>query len=273
MGVQKFDGTIDRVKWATLASPIANLPTGAWTLAILTKRVATGAYGGLSYLLSGAGDGVAEAGASFRGGAAPDVNKLILDTGNSRLSVSTFTSTSPYLIVISKAAGSAVPRVGWKIGAAGAWTHENFSDTDGDQVAATMLEIGAWQNGDFNSAWIGAVAWWSGAMSDTNKEALDNNWRTSDWYNSAHGTPVFLCQLNVAAASLVDIIGNASGLVAESGGNYPTLDASETLENWTFDGNGSSGGGGTLSAAPAEALTTTEAVTMNLKLMPQGIFN
>jgi hypothetical protein len=186
--------------------------------------------------LSSTGNGVAEAGASFRGGSAPDVDKLLLDTGNSWLSATQFANTAnPYLFAISKAAGTATPRLGWKLGSGGAWTHEDFGGTDNDQTTATMLEIGAWQNTDFTNAYIGVVAWWSGAMSDLNKEALDDNWRTSDWYNSAHGTPVFLAELNVAGASVVDLIGNASSITVTG----TTLDGGETLNNWNFNGTGS----------------------------------
>src|SRR6202008_1241496 len=110
-----------------------------------------------------------------------------------------------------KGAGSVAPRLGWKLGSGGGWTHENAGSSMVDQIAATILDIGVWEGtSDPANAWIGVVAWWEGAMSDVNKEALDDNWRTSDLWLSAHGQPTFLAELNVAAGRVVDLAGNAS---------------------------------------------------------------
>jgi hypothetical protein len=87
---------------------------------------------------------------------------------------------------------------------------------------------------EFFDGWVGVVAWWEGAMSQANKEALDNNWRTSDLWNSAHGQPTFLCECNVAGASVTDLAGNASSPSVTG----TTLDAAETLDSWNFDGTG-----------------------------------
>ena len=268
MGVLKGDGSNDRVKLATVSLSVANLPTDAYTLAWLTKRGSVGTFDALGYLLSGTGNGTAELGLSFDSTA----SNLLIDNGSAAKTNTSFTSTAnPYLLVLSKATGTATPRLGWKLSSSGVWTHEDLNNPDSNQTAATMLEFFAWQNNDFFDGWIGLFGAWAGAMSDANKEKLDDNWRTSDWYNTDavghHGSkPVCLIQFNVAVASLVDLMGNVTGLVAESGSNYPTLDAAETLNGWNFDGTGASG---SLSAAPTDTLTTTEAVTMNLKLMPR----
>jgi len=231
MGVLEFDGVNDSLKWSTLAATLANVGDGPWTLAVLLKRGGTGIWGGVSYLLSGTGSGTAEAGMSFRGTADP--NELTTDVGGGGNSTSAFASTtSPYLFVLSKATGTVAPRLAWKLGSGGAWTHENFDGTLANQIAATMLEIGAWQGGDFFPGHMGVVTWWEGAMSDANKEALDNNWRTSDLWNSAHGQPAFLTQLNTSTPT--DLAGNASDLAV----NGTTLDAGETLDSWNFDGTG-----------------------------------
>jgi len=234
MGVLQFDGVDDRIRWTTLATALQNLPTGAYTLAVLFKRgTPTGTWDALSYLNSGSGSGSAEAGISIS-----DVNTAFMDLNLSQSNpktATTFTNTtSPYLWVLSKAAGASAPRLGWKLGSGGAWTHENLDNSPADQSAATILGIGEWQAGDIFEGWIGLVAWWSGAMSDANKEALDDNWRTSDWWASVHGQPVFLAELNVAGASVVDLAGNASSLTVVG----TTLDAAETLDNWNFDGTG-----------------------------------
>ena len=233
MGVLRFDGVNDRLKWTTLATALANVSDGAWTLAVVLKRAATLSFDGHCYLLSGTDNGTTEAGVSFS-----NIDLLIADISgvSGCVTVSSFTNTaSPYMFVMSKTAGNVFPRVGWKLGSGGAWTHEDFTvGTVPDQIAATMLEIGAWQTGDPLNAWVGVVAWWEGAMSDANKELLDNNWRTSDLWTSAHGQPLFLAELNVAGASVIDLAGNATVLTATE----TTLDAGETLDSWNFDGTG-----------------------------------
>ena len=231
MGCLDFDGVDDKLKWTTLAQALKDVSDGAWTLAILLKRDGTGTFDAIAYLLSGSGVGTAEAGLSF-----DSTNKTLVDVAGLGANGPTAlaSTTSPYLIVVSKGAGSVAPRVGFKLGSGGAWTHENTDASVPDQIDATMLEIGAWEGGDPFNGHIGVVAWWEGAMSDANKEALDNNWRTSDLWTSAHGTPVFLAELNVAGSSVVDLAGNASSLTATG----TTLDAAETLDSWNFDGTG-----------------------------------
>ena len=238
MGVLQFDGTDDRLKWTTLASPLSNASNGAWTIAALVKRGhvnPAGEWDAICFLLSGTGSGTAEAGLSFD---EDDYLSVDLHATDALSSPTTFTNTtSPYMLVVSKGAGTVAPRLAWKLGSAGSWTHLNMTQTVPDGLAATMMEIGAWLTGDPFQGHIGVIAWWEGAMSDANKEALDNNWRTSDWYNSAHGTPVFLAELNVAGASVVDLIGNATSLSATG----TTLDGGETLDSWNFDGTGAAG--------------------------------
>ncbi|MGH7392422.1 MAG: hypothetical protein ACREM3_23645 [Candidatus Rokuibacteriota bacterium] len=235
-GVLSFDGTDDRARWTTLATALADVSDGAWTMAILLKRVSgdVGTWSGLAYLLSGTGNGTAEVGVSFKG-AAP-VDSLVIDNGSSSQSPSAFTSTaSPYLFVVTKAAGTSTPALYWKLGSAGAWSNESFNNAVADQIDATILEIGAFQaTSDPFGGWIGLVAFWEGAMSQANAEALDDNWRTSDWWNSAHGQPAFLAELNVACTSLVDLAGNASSLSCTG----TTLDSGETLDSWNFNGTG-----------------------------------
>ena len=224
-------GGADRLRWTSLASALANVPGGAWTVAVLARRGATGSTHAMTYLLSSGNASLV--GMSFGG-----ANDLFVDAGALPKTTTTFLDTTdPYLLVISKAAGSATPRAGFKLASGGSWTHENLDAALGDQTTAVDLEIGAWQNtSDFFVGHIGVVGFWSGAMSDANKETLDDNWATSDWYNSAHGTPLALFELNVAAGSVVDLVGNATSLAAEAGGDYPTLDTGQTLNGWNFDG-------------------------------------
>jgi len=240
-----FDGTNDRVRWNSVKEAIAKLPAGAHTALYLLNRNAANLsdnYDAIGYLLSGssAGNGTAQSGISFKGAVTEaERDRILWDVGTQSLGATRFTNiTDPLLIIVSKATGSAKPRIGWKFGAGGGWTHLDLAANIGNAAEATMLEVGAWQNGDFLNAHVGAVALWSGAMSDAHKEALGANWRTSDIWNSAHGNPVFLCELNVAVASLVDLAGNASSIQAQASSNYPTLDAGESLGGWSFNGKG-----------------------------------
>jgi hypothetical protein len=237
MGVLKFDDTNDYVRFGTVDASLAAVSTTAWTVAVLLKRAGTGAnWDAISYAISTT---TIRAGMSFEGSS---TDQVYMDYGSNRNTGATkFTNTtSPYLLVLSKAAGASTPRLGWKLGSGGAWTHTAMSGTQADTGSCTLIDIGSWKTStDYFNGWIGVVAWWSGAMSDANKEALDDNWRTSDLHSSAHGTPLFLCELNVAGGSLVDLEAHASGLSVP---NAPTLDSGETLDSWNFNGTGAGGG-------------------------------
>lgn len=232
MGVLKLDNVDDRLRWTTLAAALANTSDGAWTMAMVFKRASVGGdFAALSYLLSGTGNGTTRAGLSINTSNVP-----LIDVGGTFSFASALNSTaSPYMIALSKGAGTVAPRLGWKLGSGGAWTHENAGATMIDQAAATMLDIGVWQGtGDPMDGWVGLVAWYEGAMADVNKEALDDNWSTSDIWNSAHGTPTFCAECNVAAGSVVDLAGNAT--VTSHVGT--TLDAGETLDSFNFNATG-----------------------------------
>jgi hypothetical protein len=232
MGVLQFDGATGQLKWETLAAPLANVTDGAWTMAALVKIADFGHFNGIAYMLSGIGAGTSEAGLSY----SSSVSSMTVDVESGRTFPSDFSSTTTtYLFAVSKAAGSSIPRLGWKA-AGGGWTHEDSGDgTLADQVDGAQIQIGTWQDTDHFEGHIGLVAFWEGAMSDGDKEALDDNWRTSDWWTSAHGQPVFLAELNVIGLIVVDLAGNASDLTDIS----VLLDAGETLNSWNFDGEGS----------------------------------
>src|SRR6185503_8532757 len=232
MGCLSFDEIDDRLKFTTVTTAAADIGDGAWTICWVGKRASTGTnFNAVCYGLSGSGNGTTELGMSFKTG-----NQLVIDVGAGTETFSTFTSTaSPYMLALSKGAGTVTPRLGWKLGSGGAWSYENLDAMLADQIDLMMFEIGAWQGtGDFFHGWMAVIGLWEGAMSDANKEALDNNWRTSDLYSSAHGTPVALFELNVAGASVIDILGNISGVSATG----TTLDAAETCDSWNFNGNG-----------------------------------
>lgn len=234
MAVLKFiQGTpTQRLRFDTLTAPLQSLPTGAWTIAVLFKRLGTADTDPLVYIIDTL-DSTPYMGISVDSSDNPNV-----DTGpGSHAFASNINSTSnPYLFVVSKTAGSAAPTISWKLGSGGAWTDDTCNAALGNGLTSEQLEIGAWLGEDLSmNGWIGVIGMWSGAMTLTNKKSLDDNWRTSDWWNSAHGTPVFLMQMNVATGSLVDLAGNASN---QTSATLPTLDAGETLNSWNFDGVG-----------------------------------
>lgn len=224
----------NRVKWTTLASALANVSDGACTIVIGFKLAATtGAseFFGTGYLLSSTGNGVTEAGFSISA-----ADRIYPDIGVSEDSgAPTFTSTSEqYVGIYAKGAGTVAPVLSRYVKSTNTWTHFTYSSTVADQTAATMLEIGAWENGDFFDGWVPFMACYEGAMTQVNKEALVTNWRTSDLWTNAHGQPAFLTQGNVAGASMTDLAGNASSITATGA----SLDAAETFNSWNFDGTG-----------------------------------
>ena len=243
MGVLKFDDVDDRLRWSTLAAAIGNLPTGAWTVSTLFRRETSTTFDALTYLLTGGG--VVQAGVSITDSDAARVDTVEAPETTTGLFTNT---TGPIMVAVSKAAGTVAPRFHYKIGTGGTWVHTTPATTMPNKSASTVLDVGVWQaTSDPFDGWIGLIGYWSGSMSDANVEALSTNWRTSDWWLNAHGTPVFLSEHNVAAASVVDLAGNATALTNTG----PTLDAAETLSTWNFNGTG--GGAPKTIVVPANA--------------------
>jgi hypothetical protein len=246
MGVLKFvqANPTPRLRFETVATSVGNLPTDAWTFAILAKRLGTGSSDPFSYIVNN--DNIPWAGLSIDTNDNPNVD---VGAGSHATGSSLTSTTSPYLMVVSKTAGTTAPTISWKLGSGGAWTDETHGTAlpnmvAGDGPPCEWLEIGAWAaEASGMNGWIGVVGIWSGAMSTANKKLLDDNWRTSDWWNSAHGHPVFLMELNVAVVALVDLAANVSN---QTSATLPTLDATETLDSWNFNGIGGKAGSGVM---------------------------
>jgi hypothetical protein len=226
----------NRVKWQTLATPLANVGDGAFTAAWVHKRASTSfGYQALGYGLSGAGAGTAEHGMSITNSNAPTPNMPTMDASGAAIptTLTEASTTEYYATVLRKAAGSSAVNYSRYVRSTTTWTHEAVAAV-ADQIAFTQLELGAWQGGDFGDEWLAANAWWEGNMSQANVQALVTNWRTSDLWQSAHGQPVFLVEGNVTGASLVDLAGNASNITVTG----TSLDAAETMDSWNYDGLG-----------------------------------
>jgi len=231
MGVLRYAGT-DWCRFQTLATPLANTSDGVHTCAVLFKRASlgSGSFDAMTYLLS--------AGVTTQAGVSTNNNDLaVADYGSQSLTTLSCGSTSElYILIEGKSDGPVVPRLSRYEQSTDTWTHENGATALGNGAVTTMMEIATWQGGsDRMDGWIGLVGWWEGNMSDVNRELLSTNWRCSDWYNNPHGTPTALIPGNVAAASMTDIIGNATNLAITG---TPTLDSGETLAAFNFDGTG-----------------------------------
>lgn len=232
MGVLKFvAASSTKVESTSLSAALANVSDGAWTAAVLMKRtVDNAAYHGLSYLYTGTGAGVTRAGFSLT-----DADLMYVDVGagSSVGGLAVTGTTETYLLVTTKPAGSSLPRFHRYNKTTNTWaTPANATSSIPDQVAATSLRVGVWQAADFADAWIGLVGWWEGAMSDANVQSLSTDWKTSTWHNSAHGTPKSLIELNTATPT--DLEGGASSLAVTAA----TVDNTQTLEAWNFNGTG-----------------------------------
>lgn len=239
MGVLQFtSASTSSLKWTTLATVLANVSDGAWTAAWLIKRNMNPAnFDALGYLLSGSGAGVVQAGCSIEttDGMVTDISSQ--PNSNTGATAWTFTESTAVILVGAKAATTVRPTYSKYVKATTTWTHDTPSGGTAlaDGIAATMLELGAWEGGDLlDDCHMGVAAFWEGSMTNTQKQELATNWQTSDWWGNSMGAPKFLVELNVAGASVVDLAGNASSL-AVSG---TSLDAAETLSSWNFNGTG-----------------------------------
>jgi hypothetical protein len=229
VGVLKLDGVDDRIKSTSLVTALADLPTGAYTMAWLIKFEALSGFHGLGYLLSGSGDGVVEAGLSrlSNGALAMDGSGL----------GSSFTGLEPtageeHIYVLRKASGTTLPAASRYVRSTNTWTHGNGGTNVANQIAATMLELGAWQNGDFLDGWLGLFGAWAGQMSTSDAEALSTNWRTTDWRDHSFGDPVCLIELDTTTPD--DLMDGAASLSVTGA----TVDSGETMDDFTFDGSG-----------------------------------
>jgi hypothetical protein len=101
-------------------------------------------------------------------------------------------------------------------------------------AADGRLQFGRWLTSDYLNGQIAIVAIWNRKLSSTEWDEIIASDRTSDLWNVSGGAPVFLCEFNVAAASLVDL---ASHAVVDTPVSAPSL-SGPNPDRWTFDGTG-----------------------------------
>lgn len=232
MGILQFD-ELDDIVYGDCDTALGDLPTSAYTLACGVRHDnVAGNWDAIMYLFTGFdATGTAEAGISHSG----SENNYFADVGGGG---SSFASTRPvgdtdYVLVLRKAAGTVAPIL--SIFQAGStWEHITGNNAVANQTACQSIGFSTWEAGaDPLQGWLAWFAAWSGAMSQANAEALVANWRTSDLYNSAHGTPVALVEFNTDTP--VDLMGTIATLNVGGG---PTVDAGQTFASWDFDGIG-----------------------------------
>ena len=232
MGVLRFTAAnLDRIRFQTLAAALGNTSDGAWTCAVLLKQASIGAFHAQAYLCNSTP--TTKAGWSINGS-----NQMVADVaayggvGTTALD----DTAETYIAVATKQAGTAAVSYHVYKRSTTTWASVTAGSNLADQTASSMLELGTFEGGgDLANGWIGLVGFWEGQMSQANAETLDNNWRTSDWWSNAHGQPTALIECNVAAASLVDLAGNATNIAVTG---TPAVDAGETLSSWNFDSTG-----------------------------------
>lgn len=229
MGVLRFDGA-DWLRFTSLATPLALTSDGAWTSAVLLKQAVDSGIQAYSYLCDATPTAVAGVGRTAAGLIYTDV------AGSGQVGQDIVGTSDTFIVVASKSSGTTQLAFNLYSRSTGTWATPDTQGAHANQAAATMWEIATWQGGgDLANAWLGLAAFWEGQMSQTNVEHLDDNWRTSDWFQNPHGNPTGLVEMNAEAINLSDLMGNATDIAVTGS---PSLDPSETLDGFLFNGDG-----------------------------------
>lgn len=238
MGCLRFNptGGADWLRWQTIAAALGQVPTAAFTIATTYKPFSSGAqYNGLLYLCTAAP--LTRAGLSRKG----TTNNVFMDAPSGTASFEPAASyplndtAEEYIGVTVKASGTVTPQFYRYRRSVDQWEGPSAASEGvmSPQTAGTLLEVATWQGGgDLMDGWLAVQGIWDTDLTTLEVQSLSQNWRTSDWVNLA---PLYCCEYNVAAASLVDLMGGASNLLVTGA---PTLDAGETFDSWNFDGTG-----------------------------------
>jgi hypothetical protein len=221
-----------------VSSALANLPNGAGTIAALYAKDASTGGVDLSGLVTGAAASPTDwyHSVSHQNAAGMDDDGLVVITS----SLSTGTTTDWCVIAVTwPAGGAAVERFHITDQTThGAWQHANSGNNGGNRAGPTTAN-GRWRIGYFadnqGSFGIGLSACWAGVvLTDLQIEELDNNNRTSDWWNCSGGQPTLLVECT--STTLTDIGANPSTFSSIGGMTIanPVIGA----PTWNFDGRG-----------------------------------
>jgi hypothetical protein len=213
--------------------------TAAMTLITIFRRGGIGAYEGI---MDGEGASSNLVRASFE---ASDVNFVEWSNLGGNIAGNATTNlpdaTNWYGVGVAKSAGSTATTLNI---ARRQLTTPNATATQAGATATstpainatqmTRIIFGLWNGTDDFNGWIGAAAWFNGALTTTQMTECFANRQTSDIWNCSFGRPAGLWQFN-ASGTITDLTGNGATETSRVG---TTLDAAETPP-WTFNGTGS----------------------------------
>lgn len=248
MPALSFDGVDDIARFDSLATALANTSGAAHTLFIVARphtAASAASYDGLLSL------GDATTGIKSALERASNTGVIYWDSSQSTPDVTSShtitTNVSDYWILvvarISDTAATTSTRFHWRnLSQLGNWTHSDATSSVAAAFSssATALRIACYSNAADLSPWVyAACGAFNYALSDAQVEAAFGAngaaLATSDIWTASGGAPVALIECNVAAASLVDLAGNATSIAV---GGAPTLNTGEAPANYTFDGTG-----------------------------------
>ena len=236
MGLIKFNGSTDYLKWASLAAALQNVSSGAMTFLAGVKHNSLTNEQGYVNLLSSTGAGIAKAGLSK----APTTDHVYSNAGGGIQDFTTLSMANAQdtLVVMSKATGNVVANASKKVGPGGSWEHGPSDIPRGNQSSSVQLQIGTWRLDPLAmlNGWLAVVAIWGVALTEAQREACGLNWKTSDIL-TAHPTvkPVFLMEFNVPKEAVTNLGTATVGTFTSVG---TTFDTAETFSDWNFDGYG-----------------------------------
>ena len=240
MAVRELDGSDDAIILlpGSLGSPIP-APGGPYTLALLVKRVVEIQENGIVSI----GPAYSATSASFGNG------KLTFWIGNTTStgikSISTAgdaTSTLLWtvadgwtLLVATKAAGSAIPRLHKYVLGTNVMTRANASGALGSVALDTADRIAIGKDeytGKPQSRWA-SMGYWNALFSDAMVDELIANRRTRDWYDHSAGKPMGLWDFNQAAVgtAVTDLTGGGADQTAIVG---TTVVSGDDPPGWEF---------------------------------------
>jgi hypothetical protein len=250
MATRRFSADNSVIRFPIGATDTANF-TSAFTLAAVARLRANAVW----HALLGHHTSGGVAGPSIEIG---NDNRIYLTTnhgsaGSSGASPATMVlnnTTDWWLVVITKGAGTVIPRFHLQNLTAGtAMSHAPEASpatvADGVSQASGTIRTGEWEGVDDANANIAVLGGWATAMSDVQCEALGANDRTADWTGHAL-TPVYVYDLNQATVATVpDLVGTRDSN-ATTGTTVEAIDP----PGWVY-GAGGGGGGPTVVDAPA----------------------